>query len=159
MEVSTQTGAVGDAQVECIVVLRAFSPGPGPPPEQAHSGADDDDDALQNDDTQDTETKDEDSSQPSENNVPQTSTTSSEETQRKSITTAEKRTAQEMARNARVEEGYQILRTVSNRDEWSVYGEFIANEMRNFSLTTQTFVKHITGNALFRAAYSVDGRN
>ncbi|XP_049857243.1 uncharacterized protein LOC126337019 [Schistocerca gregaria] len=57
MEVSTQTGAVGDAQVECIVVLRAFSPGPGPPPEQAHSGADDDDDALQNDDTEDTEQK------------------------------------------------------------------------------------------------------
>ncbi|XP_049943670.1 uncharacterized protein LOC126424880 isoform X3 [Schistocerca serialis cubense] len=96
-------------------------------------------DNLENEDT---ETKDEDANQPSEENVPQIPTTSHEETQRKRITKPKKkRTAQEMERDIRVEEAYQILKTVTNRDGWNVYGEFIANEMKILPRTTQKYAK------------------
>ncbi|XP_047105149.1 uncharacterized protein LOC124803323 [Schistocerca piceifrons] len=116
---------------------------------EPHAGMD----SLINDDTEDTETKDEDASQPSEENASQTPTTSHEQTQRMRFTKPKKEQLWKWTEVLeRADEGRQILKTVDNRDEKSMYGEFIGYEMRKFPLATQTYVKHILANVLFKAA-------
>lgn len=51
----------------------------------------------------------------------------------------------------REEEAYSILKKSCERDDCSVYGEYVANELRNLNPRARTIVKHIINNTLFHA--------
>lgn len=52
----------------------------------------------------------------------------------------------------RADEAYEILKNSAQRDEFSVYGEHVANEIRKLQPTAQIYVKHSINNILFQAA-------
>lgn len=50
------------------------------------------------------------------------------------------------------EGSYNILKEDLKRDDCSVYGEHVANEIRKLNPKSQTIVKHLINNVLFEAA-------
>ncbi|XP_068081272.1 uncharacterized protein [Anabrus simplex] len=52
----------------------------------------------------------------------------------------------------RVEEAYSILKSSIMRDEFAVYGEYVANELRKVSPRVQVLAKHRINNILFEAS-------
>ncbi|XP_055615695.1 uncharacterized protein LOC129768983 [Toxorhynchites rutilus septentrionalis] len=51
----------------------------------------------------------------------------------------------------REEEAYSILKNACQRDECSIYGEYVANELRKLSSVERTITQHNINNALFEA--------
>ena len=52
----------------------------------------------------------------------------------------------------REQEAYDILKNACQRDDCSIYGEHVANELRSLSSRARTIVKHTINNTLFEAA-------
>lgn len=74
----------------------------------------------------------------------------SEEKREKYIAPQKKRKG--LSPSDREEEAYSILKNACQRDDCSIYGEHVANELRNLSCRARTMVKHIINNTLFEAA-------
>lgn len=52
----------------------------------------------------------------------------------------------------RANEAYEILKNCTKRDDCSVFGEYVGNELRKLSPISQTYVKHLISNILFKGA-------
>jgi hypothetical protein len=53
---------------------------------------------------------------------------------------------------SRADEAYAILKSSTKRDDFSIYGEHVGNELRKLQPTAQIYVKHAINNILFQAA-------
>lgn len=52
----------------------------------------------------------------------------------------------------RAEKAYNIMKNSCKRDDCTTYGEHVGNELRKLSSKSQTYVKHLINNVLFKAA-------